>query len=104
MKSGHTLWDELCYKYYQGADSVIWMKNTWNSIKNEIDFERFNQVNMLLTIQEKEAKWWRNACVLYFQTYSKQPIPYSLEKPDESLEYYENLKFYYAPGNSPIRR
>ena len=99
MKSGRTLWDELCYKYYSGVDSVRWMQHTWNGLKKYIDEERFEQVKMLLAIQEKEAVWWRNACLLYFQTYSKMPIPASYEKPDHDLQYYKALKFPYAPGN-----
>lgn len=98
MKSGRTLWDELCYKYYLGVDSVRWMQKTWNSLKNYIDDERFEQVRMLLAIQEKEAVWWRDACLLYFQTFSKMPIPANYEKPDHDLEYYKSLKFPYAPG------
>jgi alpha-glucuronidase len=74
------------------------MKKNWNDQKHFIDKERFNQINMLLTIQEKEAIWWRNACLLYFQTFSKQPIPGQYEKPDHELEYYQNLKFTLAPG------
>lgn len=101
MKSGNTLWEELCYKYYSGADSVKWMQKEWNSLKGKIDEERFNQVNMLLTIQQKEALWWRNACLLYFQTFSHRPIPKGLEKPDKTLEYYEGLSFPYAPGIRP---
>lgn len=98
MKSGRSLWDELCYKYYAGVDSVRWMQRAWNNMKGLIDDERFEQVKMLLTIQEKEAVWWRNACVLYFQTFSKMPIPQGFEQPDKSLEYYESLQFPYAPG------
>ena len=99
MKSGRTLWNELCYKYYSGVDSVRWMQHTWNGLKKYIDEERFEQVKMLLAIQEKEAVWWRNACLLYFQTYSKMPIPANYEKPDHDLQYYKALKFPYAPGN-----
>ena len=98
MKSGRTLWNELCYKYYSGVDSVRWMQNTWNGFKNYIDDERFDQVKMLLAIQENEAVWWRNACLLYFQTFSKMPVPANYEKPDHTLEYYKSLKFPYAPG------
>jgi alpha-glucuronidase len=54
---------------------------------------------MLLIIQEKEAVWWRNACLLYFQTFSGMPIPSGIEQPDHTLEYYKSLKFPYAPGN-----
>jgi alpha-glucuronidase len=99
MKSGRTLWQELCYDYYSGVDSVRWMQKTWEGLRNYIDKERFEQVKMLLAIQEKEAVWWRNACLLYFQTFSKMPIPATYEKPDHELKYYEGLKFLYAPGN-----
>jgi len=99
LKSGRTLWDELCHKYYEGVDSVRKMRKTWESQKNNIDPERFNQVQTLLKMQEKEAVVWRNSCVLYFQTFSKMPIPQGLEKPDKPLEYYVNLKYSFVPGN-----
>ena len=49
------------------------------------------------SIQEKEAVWWRNACLLYFQTFSKRPFPDDIEKPDQTLQYYMNLSYPYAP-------
>ncbi|HET7118574.1 MAG TPA: alpha-glucuronidase family glycosyl hydrolase [Hanamia sp.] len=98
-ESGRTLWDELCYKYNEGVDEVRWMQATWKNMEKYIDEERFNHVRMLLNIQEEEAVWWRNACLLYFQTFSKMPIPANYEKPDHILEYYESLYFPYAPGN-----
>ena len=99
MKSGRMLWNELCYKYNTGVDSVRWMQKTWDGLQNFIDNERFQQVKMLLSVQEKEAVWWRNACLLYFQTFSKMQIPSNYEKPDHDLEYYKALRFPYAPGN-----
>jgi alpha-glucuronidase len=99
MKSGKTLWNELCTKYQQGVDTVRWMRQQWNGLKNLIDEERFNQVKMFLAVQEKDAEWWKNACLLYFQTFSKMPIPPNVEKPDHTLEYYKSLRFAYAPGS-----
>lgn len=99
MKSGKTLWVEMCNRYYSGVESVRATQKTWNTMRQHIDNQRFEQVKMLLTVQEKEAVWWRNSCVLYFQTFSKMPIPNRFEKPDKSLEYYKGLKFPYAPGN-----
>ncbi|MFI5131673.1 MAG: alpha-glucuronidase family glycosyl hydrolase [Chitinophagales bacterium] len=99
MKSGRTLWDELCYKYNAGVDSVRWMQKTWEKMKSLIDEERFKQTKMFLSIQEKDAVWWRNACLLYFQTFSRMPIPSNYEKADHSLEYYKALRFQFAPGN-----
>lgn len=99
MKSGRTLWDELCYKYNEGVQQVRWMQSDWKKMEKYVDEERFNHVRMLLKIQEKEAVWWRDACLLYFQTFSKMPLPANYEKPEHTLEYYESLKFPYAPGN-----
>jgi alpha-glucuronidase len=98
MRSGRTLWNELCYHYYEGVDSARSIQKTWNTLKGKIDEEEFNHVRMLLKIQVNEAVWWRNACVLYFQTFSKQLIPAGYEKPDKTLEYYKSLYFPYAPG------
>ncbi len=99
MNSGRSLWNELCYKYNTGVDSVRWMQQTWSRQKNKVDGERYRQVAMLLNIQEDEAEWWRDACLLYFQTFSKMPVPANYEKPDHSLEYYKSLQFPFAPGN-----
>ena len=98
MKSGNTLWDEICYHYYAGVDSVREMQRVWNSLKDKIDSEEWHNEQMMLKIQEQEAVWWRNACVLYFQTFSRMAIPNGLEKPDKTLEYYKSLSFPYAPG------
>ena len=98
MRSGKTLWDELCSRYQSGVDSVRWMQKQWSSMEKVIDKERFDQTKMLLTIQEKEAVWWKDACLLYFQTFSEMPIPGNVEKPAQTLEYYQSLKFPFAPG------
>jgi alpha-glucuronidase len=99
LKSGRTLWNELCYQYNSGVDSARWMQQVWDQQKNKVDAQRFRQVAMLLNIQQEEAAWWRDACLLYFQTFSKMAVPANYEKPAHSLEYYEQLVFPYAPGN-----
>ena len=98
MKSGRTLWNELCFQYYTGADRVKQMQRTWSSMKSKIDADRFDEVSMLLEIQYREAVWWRNACLLYFQTFSRQPIPPDYKQPDNALDYYKSLHFPFAPG------
>lgn len=92
MKSGNTLWDEMCYRYYDGVQSVRNMQKTWEGMNGKIDAETFNKVKVLLVEQEYEAVVWRNSCVLYFQTFSKMPIPSGLEKPDKPLSYYKDLR------------
>ncbi|HMO62564.1 MAG TPA: alpha-glucuronidase family glycosyl hydrolase [Ferruginibacter sp.] len=99
MKSGRTLWEELCHKYYAGAAAVKKMQQDWAAVKTMVDRERYEQVKQLLDIQYNEAVWWRNACLLYFQTFSKMPIPDKYEQPDKTLDYYKSLHFPFAPGN-----
>ena len=98
MQSGRTLWDELCYKYNEGVESVRQMQRTWESLAGYVDEARFEHVRALLRIQEQEARWWRDACLLYFQTFSKLLIAAEYEQPDRPLSYYRKLEHYYVPG------
>jgi alpha-glucuronidase len=93
MKSGNTLWNELADHYYRGAAAVQQMQQTWNKMEGKVDQERFKAVKDMLVIQEREAKWWRDGCLLYFQTFSKMPIPAKYEKPAFDLATYMNPKF-----------
>lgn len=101
LKSGRTLWDGLGIKYQEGVDQVRDMITTWENMKPYVDSNTHHQVSMLLDIQLKEAKWWRDACMLYFQTFSKMDFPKEMETPENTLEYYKSLKFPYAPGIRP---
>lgn len=99
LKSGHSLWDGIALKYQEGVNQVAQMQSTWNAMEKYVDPERFNDVKMLMNIQHKEAKWWRDACLLYFQQFSAKELPDGVEKPVETLQYYQSLKFPFAPGN-----
>jgi len=96
--SGRILWDELVYRYTHGVQVVSQMRRTWAGLEKYVDAERFAQVSAFLAIQEQEAQWWRDACIAYFQTFSKRPLPAGFAPPAHSLEYYQSLKFPYAPG------
>ncbi len=74
------------------------MQRTWDSLAEFADEARFEHVKALLRIQEKEARWWRDACLLYFQTFSRLPIPLECEQLAHSLEYYRSLTHYFVPG------
>ncbi len=101
LKSGTTLWDGLALKYQEGVDQVQEMISTWERARPYVAENQFKEVQMLMKIQLKEAKWWRDACLLYFQTFSNIELPEGVEKPKESLEHYRSLKFPYAPGIRP---
>lgn len=96
--SGRTLWNELCYRYNAGVDTVRWMQKSWNGVKTAIDEERFKQVQMFLDIQLKEAIWWRDACLSYFQSVSGLRIPSNYQQPAYKVAYYKALRFPFAPG------
>ncbi len=99
LQNGQTLWNGMALKYQEGVNQVKEMQNTWNKAEKYIDSERFKEVQMLLEIQYKEAKWWRDACLLYFEQYSGKELPVGVEKPTQTLEYFKSLKFPFAPGN-----
>jgi len=99
LKNGHTLWEGIALKYQQGVDEVMTMAATWDEMDKYVDDERFKEVQMLFRIQSKESKWWRDACLLYFQQFSGKELPAGVEKPTKSLKYFQSLKFPFAPGN-----
>lgn len=86
MRSGRTLWEELCYKYNEGVQSVRDFQRIWDEVEPYVDMERFQDVQKRLRTQSRDAVWWRDACLLYFQQYARRPIPYELERPQHNLE------------------
>ena len=99
MTSGRILWDELVYRYSHGVEVVSQMRRTWAGLGRYVDAGRFAQVASFLAIQEQEAQWWRDACIAYFQTFSRRPLPAGFAPPQHPLEYYQALTFPYAPGH-----
>jgi len=99
LKNGGILWDAIALKYQKGVNQVEEMISIWKQVKTYISDDQYNEVRMLLEIQLQEAKWWRNASLLYFQTFSGRELPDGVGRPEENLEYYKSLKFPYAPGN-----
>ncbi|WP_321331654.1 alpha-glucuronidase [uncultured Bacteroides sp.] len=91
MKDGRTLWDELCYTYDHGVQQVRSFQKTWDVLEPFVDAPRFLDVQHRLRIQMRDAIWWKDACLLYFQQFSRRPIPYDIERPVhdlDSLEHY----------------
>jgi alpha-glucuronidase len=65
---------------------------------HRIDPGRFAHVRTLLAIQEKEARWWRDACLAYFQTFSRRPLPDGVQAPALTLEQYRAIRHRFVPG------
>ncbi len=92
MKDGRTLWDELCSKYDTGVQQVREYQKVWDRMESYVDNQRFTEVQTKLKIQAKDAVWWKDACLLYFQTYSGKPIPYDIERPIHNLDELKLIK------------
>jgi alpha-glucuronidase len=85
MQNGRTLWDDLCYHYEEGVNQVREFQKVWDKAGPYVDSTRFMEVQRKLRIQCVNAILWKDACTLYFQQFSKMPIPYELERPVNNL-------------------
>jgi alpha-glucuronidase len=90
-RSGRPLWDELVFRYNAGVDTVRAMQKSWASVRPAVDSQRFTEVTQFLDIQEREARWWRDAALTYFQQFSRMPIPAKYEQPAHPLAYYQRI-------------
>ena len=92
MKSGETLWDTLCHTFQKGIDAAAGYLDTWASVRGFVDEQRWNEVNVKLVRQAKDALWWRDATMLYFQTFSNLPIPEDCSEPQYTLEQLQKVR------------
>ena len=103
MKSGRTFWDELCHQYDEGVHEARRFLAVWDAMQPYVDTQRFSEVQRKLRIQARDAEWWRDACLLYFQTFSHRPIPQDMEHPvhnlDEMMQFHIPISMYENPEN-----
>ncbi len=92
LRSGSTLWEELLRHYEAGVDTVRWMERTWDGLEGLVDAERFRRVQGFLRIQDVEARWWRDASVAYWESFSHLPLPPGYEAPAHPLDWYRLLR------------
>ena len=92
MKSGKTLWEELCYKYSEGVQQARSFQQTWDAAQPYVDADTFKQVQEKLKQQTLDAMWWRDACLLYFQEFANMPIPLELERPLYNIDEMKSFK------------
>jgi alpha-glucuronidase len=86
MKSGRTLWDDICYRYDSGVQQVRGFQKVWDKAQPYVDTDRFTAVQRKLRSQSSNAVLWKDACLLYFQQYSQMPIPDAIERPINNLD------------------
>ena len=92
LRSGRSLWDELCYKYQKGVDDVRAFQRMWKEMQPYVDAERYQAVAERLDIQAHDAVWWKDACLEYFRTFSKRPYPKGVESPVFTLKELKKVK------------
>lgn len=101
MKSGRTLWQELCYTYDRGVQQTRNFQKIWDSAEKFVDSQRFREVQRRLRIQTRDAVWWKDGCLLYFQPFARQPIPADVERPvhelDDMKQYHLNITNFECP-------
>lgn len=77
MKSGSTLWQELCMKYNMGVAMVEVYRDFWHTSAKQYmkgHEQEWQHTDSLLNVQLENAKEWRNTCLKYFQAFSKMEI------------------------------
>lgn len=86
MKSGKTLWEEICYHYDKGVQQVREFQKVWDKAQPYVDSTRFADVQRKLRAQSLNAVAWKDAVLQFFQQYSRMPIPYDVERPVNNLD------------------
>jgi alpha-glucuronidase len=98
MASGRTLWAEIVARYDLGVEQARDLARRWKKLKGHVDPRRHAEVSAQLVVQERDALWWRDACIAYFQSVSGLPLPNGARPPAKTLEEYKAHRYYYAPG------
>jgi alpha-glucuronidase len=104
LRSGRTVWDSLVLHYDRGVAWVKQARQTWSSLSGYVDPERFRLTADFLAIQERDAEWWRDASIAYFQSISHRPLPAGAKPPPDTLAHYEAFCVPYvegSPGQQP---
>lgn len=100
LHNGLSLWDNLCYTYDRGVRQAQEFAETWRAMKPYVPADQYEQQLWRFERQAKDAQWWRDACLLYFQQFSGQPLPPDSPAPHFTLEqvmkYHLNMDMYTA--------
>lgn len=86
MHNGETMWDALCHTYDQGVREAEAFARIWREMKPYISQTQYEEQLECFDRQAKDAWWWRDACLLYFQQFSKMPFPIDSPAPRHRLD------------------
>ncbi len=97
--SGRSLWAEMVHDYDAGVGYVSDMRRQWDGVKAQVDAERWAKAATYLAVQEREARWWRDASLVYWMSVNGLKLPAGAAAPAHDLAWYKAQRFPYAPGN-----
>ncbi|MCM1504285.1 MAG: alpha-glucuronidase [Muribaculum sp.] len=86
LQSGDTMWNTLCRHYERGVESVKQSQCRWDAAAPYLDAGLYADVRRRLMTQARDARWWKDACLLYFQEFSGLPFPDGVTAPEHTLE------------------
>ena len=99
LRSGRTLWAEMVERYDAGVGYVAGIHHDWAALRPLIDTERWIKTATFLAVQEREARWWRDASLAYWLSVNGLPLPTGARPPAHDLAWYKAQRFPNAPGN-----
>ncbi|WP_439468250.1 alpha-glucuronidase family glycosyl hydrolase [Blastomonas fulva] len=99
MPAGNTLWEEMVRRYDRGVAEVDSMRSQWATLRPRIDAERWTKTDAFLGVQQREARWWRDASLAYWMSINSLPLPNGSAAPQHDIEWYRQQSFPFAPGN-----
>lgn len=98
MSNGLSLWDNLCYSYDRGVRQAREFVDTWMAVKPYVNEDVYQRQLTRFQRQAKDAQWWRDACLLYFQTFANRPLPPDCPAPfhqlDDLMKYHLDIDNY----------
>lgn len=98
MSNGLSLWDNLCYSYDRGVRQAREFVDTWMAVKPYVKEDVYQRQLTRFQRQAKDAQWWRDACLLYFQTFANRPLPPDCPAPvhqlDDLMKYHLDIDNY----------
>jgi alpha-glucuronidase len=99
MPSGKTLWEDLVAHYDRGVTYVGDMRRQWDGVRAQVDAERWQKTATYLAVQEREARWWRDASLAYWMSVNGRALPAGVAPPAHDLAWYKAQSFPYVPGH-----
>ena len=100
MSSGKTLWEDMVAHYDRGVATVADLRRQWDTLRPQVDAERWQKTATLLAVQEREARRWRDASLAYWMSVNGRALPAGAAAPAHDLDWYKAQHFSYAPGHA----